>query len=70
MSTSLTTISVEMLGEMEAEIERLRAVERAARALKFAAYPAHGSGFVLQVTGGNINDLEAALSSVTAHQEQ
>jgi hypothetical protein len=51
--------------DMEAaadEIERLRAIETAARALKFAAYPAHGSGFVITVTGGNINDLEAALN--------
>ena len=46
-----------------AENERLRKIETAARALKFSAYPAHGSGFVLQVHGGNINDLEAALGS-------
>ena len=46
-----------------AEIERLRKIETAARALKFSAYPAHGSGFVMQVSGGNINDLEAALKS-------
>jgi hypothetical protein len=44
-----------------AEIDRLRKIETAARALKFSAYPAHGSGFVMQVHGGNINDLEAAL---------
>lgn len=47
----------------EAEIDRLRKIETAARALKFSAYPAHGSGFVLQVTDGNVNDLEAALGS-------
>ena len=46
-----------------AEIERLRKIETAARALKFSAYPAHGSGFVLQVSGGNINNLEAALAA-------
>lgn len=45
------------------EIERLRKIEAAARALKFAAYPVHGSGFVMQVSGGNINDLEAALAA-------
>lgn len=44
------------------EIDRLRKIEVAARALKFSAYPAHGSGFVMQVHGGNINDLEAALN--------
>jgi hypothetical protein len=44
------------------ENERLRKIETAARALKFSAYPAHGSGFVIQVSGGNINDLEAALA--------
>ena len=48
------------------EIERLRKIETAARALKFSAYPAHGSGFVMQVCGGNISDLEAALA---AHEE-
>lgn len=47
--------------ESVVEIERLRKIEAAARALKFSAYPAHGSGFVISVTGGNINDLEAAL---------
>ena len=44
------------------EIERLGKIEIAARALKFSAYPAHGRGFVLTVTDGNINDLEAALA--------
>lgn len=44
------------------EIERLRKIERAAQALKFSAYPAHGSGFVITVTGGNIDDLKAALA--------
>ena len=53
---------MEVAGKADAEIERLRKIETAARALKFAAYPAHGSGFITQVTGGNINDLEAALS--------
>ena len=50
------------------EIERLRKIEVAARALKFSAYPAHGSGFVIQVHGGNINDLEAALNSQAINQ--
>ena len=45
------------------EVERLRKIETAARALKFSAYPAHGSGFVMQVSGGNINDLESALAA-------
>ena len=45
------------------EIERLRKIEAAARALKFSAYTAHGAGFVMQVSGGNINDLDAALKS-------
>lgn len=51
------------------EIERLRAIEMAARALQFSAYPAHGSGFVTVVSGGNINDLERALNQqLTAEQ--
>ncbi|MGC1358445.1 MAG: hypothetical protein WA851_22110 [Xanthobacteraceae bacterium] len=41
--------------------ERLHKIEAAAKALKFSAYPAHGSGFVLIVSGGNISGLEAAL---------
>ena len=50
------------IGRAADEIERLRKIETAARVLKFSAYPAHGSGFVITVTGGNINDLEAALA--------
>lgn len=46
-----------------AEVDRLRRIENAARALKFSAYPAHGSGFVLIVSDGSINDLAAALST-------
>lgn len=52
-----------LYAEAAAEIERLRKIETAARALQFSAYPAHGSGFVTQVHGGNINDLEAALAA-------
>lgn len=44
-----------------AEIARLRKIEAAARALEFSAYPAHGSGFVLAVSGGNVDDLRKAL---------
>ncbi len=44
-----------------AEIERLRKIEIAAQAITFGVYPAHGSGFVTIVTGGNINDLAEAL---------
>lgn len=52
----------ETILDLHAEIERLRRIESAARALKFSAYPAHGSGFVMQVSDGNINDLESALT--------
>ena len=44
------------------EIERLRKIEAAARALKFSGYPAHGSGFTITVTGGNIDELKAVLA--------
>ena len=53
----------EIMETAASEIERLRKIEAAARALKFSAYPAHGGGFVMQVSGGNINDLDAALKS-------
>ena len=43
------------------EIDRLRKIEDAARALKFALYPAHGSGFVVIVKEGNVNALRSAL---------
>jgi hypothetical protein len=56
-------VGADDLVELKAEIERLRKIETAARALKFSAYPAHGSGFVIQVSGGNINDLEHALDA-------
>jgi len=49
------------IDEAIAEIKRLRGIEDAAKALKFSAYPAHGSGFVLIVSGGNVNELAAAL---------
>lgn len=48
----------------------LEAVSRASSALKFGAYPAHGSGFVMIVTGGNIDDLAAALSRLRAIAER
>lgn len=44
------------------EIERLRRIEDAARMLKFSLYPAHGSGFVLTVTG-NVDSLNNALGN-------
>lgn len=43
------------------EMHRLRKIEAAARALEFSAYPAHGSGFVLIVSRGNVDDLRKAL---------
>lgn len=43
------------------EIERLLKIEVEAKKLTFGAYPAHGSGFVTIVTGGNITDLTTAL---------
>jgi hypothetical protein len=46
-----------------AEVERLRKIERAAQALRFSPYPAHGSGFVMIVSGGNINDLKDSLGN-------
>jgi hypothetical protein len=49
--------------ELRAENKRLQKIEIAARALKFSACPAHGPGFVIQVSGGSINDLEAALAA-------
>ncbi len=55
--------------EAAREIERLRKIETAARALKFSAYPAHGSGFVIQVSGGNIQDLEEALAAPRAMRQ-
>lgn len=45
------------------ELDRLLAIEKAAAALQFSAYPAHGSGFVIIVSGGSINDLKDALMS-------
>lgn len=46
--------------------EALLRVVEAAQALKFGAYPAHGSGFVVIVTEGNVDDLADALR---AYQE-
>jgi pilus assembly protein TadC len=51
----------DMLRKAANEIERLRRIEDAARALRFSAYPAHGSGFVIAVTGGNIDTLRDAI---------
>ena len=49
----------ETLSRENAELQR---VADAAAALKFGAYPAHGSGFVIIVNGGNIDDLASALA--------
>jgi hypothetical protein len=54
--------------DLHEEIMRLRKIEVAARALQFSVYPAHGSGYVITVTGGNINDLEDALSVQIKHE--
>jgi hypothetical protein len=48
--------------ELRAENKRLLKIEIAARALKFSTCPAH-AGFMIQVSGGSINDLEAALAA-------
>ena len=53
----------EKLEEAKQERNKMRVIVEAARKLTFGAYPAHGSGFVLIVTGGNVDDLAAALSS-------
>jgi hypothetical protein len=46
------------------KLQRLWELYQVAKQLKFSAYPAHGSGYVTTVTGGNINDLEAAIEAV------
>ena len=51
------------------KLQRLWELYEVAKKLKFSAYPAHGSGFVLTVTDGNINDLEAAISAVETLKE-
>lgn len=43
-----------------AEINRLRKIEIAAEALSFSVYPAHGSGFVVKVSG-DVSALDCAL---------
>jgi hypothetical protein len=58
----MTRLIKDIEAPLRAEIERLRKIEVAARALEFSAYPAHGSGFVIRVTGGNVDDLKTALA--------
>ena len=53
-----------LLDEAADEIERLLAIEAAARKLTFGSYPAHGTGFVTILTGGNTVDLDAALGII------
>lgn len=45
-----------------------QAVVEAASKLKFGAYPAHGSGLVLIVTDGNVDELRAALDALQSAQ--
>ncbi len=51
---------------MTSRLSLLEALYEAARELRFDAYPAHGSGFVLIVSGGNTDDLIAALAALDA----
>lgn len=46
------------------KLQRLVELYEIAKELKFSSYPAHGSGFVLIVTGGNVDDLAKAIKNV------
>lgn len=55
------TASQSLCGKLAAENARLREIEVLARGVEFTAYPAHGSGFIIQATG-TVLELRAALA--------
>jgi len=66
-SNQLTKLIIEIIDlekkliKAENVIESSNKIIEAAKALKFYAYPAHGSGYIMSVEG-NINDLQDAIA--------
>lgn len=59
----------ETLTNLPEQSQKLLAVVEAAEKLKFSAYPAHGSGFVIIVSEGNVNALEKAVRALRGGKE-